>query len=101
MIDRLALKSQLEINPNISVEELSVMHGVSEQSIRTAVRAVGKRLRKRAVLRRTYRAPRSFKILGYIIRNPETNHAVVADIFSCSREFVSQVEASARTEGII
>jgi len=44
---------------------------------------------------------RAFKVLGYIMANPEMALETVGQQFNCSREFVSQVDAMARKEGII
>jgi DNA-binding IscR family transcriptional regulator len=44
---------------------------------------------------------RAFKILGYLMANPEMNFTAVAEQFNCTREYVSQIEAIARQEGII
>jgi hypothetical protein len=35
------------------------------------------------------------------MNNPETNFTAVAEVFNCTREYVSQIEAIARQEGII
>ena len=44
---------------------------------------------------------RAFKVLGYIMANPEMALEVVSKQFNCSREYVSQIDAMARKEGII
>jgi len=44
---------------------------------------------------------RAFKVLGYLMANPEMTHEAVAKQFNCTRELVSQIEAMARKEGII
>ena len=44
---------------------------------------------------------RAFKVLGYLMANPEMALEAIGKKFNCSREFVSQVDAMARKEGII
>ena len=44
---------------------------------------------------------RAFKVLGYIMANPEMALEVVGKQFNCTREYVSQIDAMARKEGII
>lgn len=44
---------------------------------------------------------RAFKVLGYIIANPEMSLEAVGKQFNCTREYVSQIDAMARKEGII
>lgn len=57
--------------------------------------------RKPTVRNRIREGNRAFKVLGYIMANPEMTHDVVAKQFLCTREFVGQIEAMARQEGII
>lgn len=57
--------------------------------------------RKPTVRNRIREGNRAFKVLGYIMANPEMSHELVAKQFLCTREFVGQVEAMARQEGII
>ena len=67
-----------------------------------ALRKTGIRAkRKRTTKRRMTTGGRAFKVLGYMMTNPEMNHNVVAEQFNCTREYVSQIEAIARQEGII
>jgi hypothetical protein len=44
---------------------------------------------------------RAFKVLGYIMANPEMPLEVVSKQFNCTREYVSQIDAMARQEKII
>ena len=57
--------------------------------------------RKPSVRHRLREGSRIFKVLGYIMANPEMPHETVAKQFLCTREFVGQIEAMARQEGII
>ena len=57
--------------------------------------------RKPSVRTRVKESTRAFKVLGYIMANPELSHDMVAKQFLCTREYVGHVEAMARQEGII
>lgn len=57
--------------------------------------------RKPTVRHRVCQSNRAFKVLGYIMANPEMSLDAVSKQFLCTREFVSQIEAMARQEGII
>lgn len=57
--------------------------------------------RKPSVRTRVQNGSRIFKVLGYIMANPEMSHEAVSKQFLCTREFVGQIEAMARQEGII
>jgi hypothetical protein len=57
--------------------------------------------RKPSVRNRLRKGSRIFKVLGYIMANPEMAHSAVATQLLCTREFVGQIEAMARQEGII
>lgn len=57
--------------------------------------------RKPTVRTRLIDSSRVFKVLGYIMSNPEMTHEAVAKEFLCTREFVGRIEAMARQEGII
>lgn len=57
--------------------------------------------RKPSVRTRVKESTRSFKVLGYVMANPELSHDAVAKQFLCTKEYVGHVEAMARQEGII
>lgn len=57
--------------------------------------------RKPSVRHRVHPSGRAFKVLGYIMANPEMSFEAVSKQFLCTKEFVSQVAAMARQEGII
>lgn len=44
---------------------------------------------------------RAFKVLGYILKNPEENLASVGRRFNCTREYVRQIKECGLAEGII
>lgn len=44
---------------------------------------------------------RAFKVLAYIIKNPEENLASIGRRFNCTREYVRQIKEAAIAEGII
>lgn len=57
--------------------------------------------RKPTTRNRIREGNRAFKVLGYIMANPEMSLQAVGKKFNCTREFVSQIEAMGRNEGII
>ncbi len=44
---------------------------------------------------------RAFKVLGYMLKNPEENLASVGRRFNCTREYVRQIKEVSVLEGII
>lgn len=86
----------------LSTAELCKRCNASYPTIRKSLKAHGIiRGRKPTVRNRLRQGNRAFKVLGYLMANPETTHEAVAKQFLCTRELVSQVEAMARQEGII
>ncbi len=102
MINTSTLPTEIQENPEITIGELAVKHGSSYHAMASALKRTGIRARrKKTTKRRLSNGGRSFKILGFIMNNPETNFTAVAEVFNCTREYVSQIEAIARQEGII
>jgi len=102
MINKSILPTQIQENPEITIEELAQKHGASYHAMASALKRSGIRAkRKRTTKRRMSNGGRAFKVLGYMVNNPEMNHNVIAEHFNCTREYVSQIEAIARQEGII
>ena len=102
MIDTSILPTEIEENPEITIGELAEKHGAKYGAMAQALRKNGIRAkRKKTTKRRMSNGGRAFKILGYLMANPEMNFAAVAEQFNCTREYVSQIEAIARQEGII
>ena len=102
MIKASLLPQEIEQNPDITIGELAEKHGVKYGAMAQALRKNGIRAkRKKTTKRRMSNGGRAFKILGYLMANPEMNFAAIADQFNCTREYVSQIEAIARQEGII
>jgi hypothetical protein len=102
MIDTTILPSEVQQNPEITIGELADKHNANYPAMAAALRKIGIRAkRKQTTKRRLSNGGRSFKILGYIIANPEVNLTVIAEQFNCTREYVSQIDATARQEGII
>lgn len=102
MIDTTILPTEIQQNPDITIGELAEKHGVKYGAMAQALRKNGIRAkRKKSTKRRMANGSRAFKILGYLMSNPEMNFAAVAEQFNCTREYVSQIEAIARQEGII
>jgi hypothetical protein len=102
MIDTTILPTEIQENPEITIGELAVKHGASYFAMASALKRTGIRAkRKKTTKRRMSNGGRAFKILGYLMANPEMNFTVVAEQFNCTREYVSQIEAIARQEGII
>lgn len=86
----------------LSTEQLCQKLGKSYPTIMRSMKFHGiVRGRKPTVRHRLKDGNRAFKVLGYIMANPEMSHEAVATQFLCTREFVGQVEAMARQEGII
>jgi hypothetical protein len=81
------LAEKLDVSPYMVCRALKT-HGI----------VVGRKPHTRSRLRE---GCRSFKILGYIIANPTVSLNNIAIEFNCSREFIGQVAAKARQEGII
>lgn len=102
MIKASLLPQEIEQNPEITIGELAEKHGVKYGAMAQALRKNGIRAkRKKTTKRRMSNGGRAFKILGYLMANPEMNFAAIAEQFNCTREYVSQIEAMARQEGII
>ena len=102
MIDTTILPAEVQQNPEITIGELAEKHEASYPAMAAALRRSGIRAkRKKTTKRRLSNGGRSFKILGYIMANPEMNFTVIAEQFNCTREYVSQIDAIAREEGII
>ena len=86
----------------LSTKELCERFGKSYPTIIRSLKAYGiVSGRKPTVRSRIREGNRSFKILGYIMANPEMSFNTVAKQFLCTKEFVSQIDAMARKEGII
>jgi hypothetical protein len=86
----------------LSTKELCERLDASYSTIMRSLKAHGiVKGRKPSVRHRLREGSRIFKVLGYIMANPEMPHEAVATQFLCTREFVGQVEAMARQEGII
>ena len=102
MIDTTILPKDIQENPEITIGELAVKHGANYFAMASALKRTGIRAkRKKTTKKRLVNGSRAFKILGYLIANPETNFTVVAEQFNCTMEYVSQIVAIARQEGII
>jgi len=102
MIDTTILPSEVQQNPEITIGELADKYNANYPAMAAALRKSGIRAkRKKTTKRRLSNGSRSFKILGYIMANPEMNLTVIAEQFNCTREYVSQIDAIARQEGII
>lgn len=102
MINKSIIPAQIEENPEITIEELAKKHGANYHAMASSLKRSGIRVRrKRTTKKRLINGSRAFKVLGYLINNPEMNFAVIAEQFNCTREYVSQIEAIARQEGII
>ena len=102
MIDTTILPTEIQENPEITIGELAEKHEASYPAMAAALRRTGIRAkRKKTTKKRMVNGSRAFKILGYLMANPEMNFTVVAEQFNCTREYVSQIDAIARQEGII
>jgi len=83
-------------------KELCIRCNSTHYTVMQSLKAYGiVKGRKPSVRTRVKESTRAFKVLGYIMANPELSHEAVAKQFLCSREFVGHVEAMARQEGII
>ena len=86
----------------LSSEEMCKRCNVSYHIVNKSLKAHGIiKGRKPTVRNRLHNGGRAFKILGYIMANPEMPLDLIAKQFLCTKEFVGQVEAMARQEGII
>lgn len=86
----------------LSTKELCERLDATYPTIIRSLKAHGiVRGRKPTVRNRLREGNRAFKVLGYIMANPETSHEAIAKQFLCTREYVGHVEAMARQEGII
>ena len=102
MIDTTILPTEIQENPEITIGELAEKHNASYPAMAAALRKSGIRAkRKKTTKKRLINGSRAFRVLGYLMANPEMNYAVIAEQFNCTREYVSQIEAMARQEGII
>lgn len=102
MIKKSMLPNDIQENPEITIGELAEKHNASYPAMAAALRKSGIRAkRKKSTKKRLHEGGRAFKVLGYLMANPEMNFAVIAEHFNCTREYVSQIEAIARNEGII
>jgi hypothetical protein len=102
MIDTTILPTEIQENPEITIGELAEKHGANYHAMSAALRKSGIRAkRKKTTKKRLVSGSRAFKVLGYLMANPEANFSVVGEQFNCTREYVSQIDAIARQEGII
>ena len=101
MIDTTILPTEIQENPEITIGELAEKHGVKYGAMAQALRKNGIRAKRKKTTKRRMTGGRAFKVLGYLMANPEMNFAAIAEQFNCTREYVSQIEAIARQEGII
>ena len=101
MIDTTILPTEIQENPEITIGELAEKNGVNYHAMAAALRKTGIRAKRKRTTKRRMQGSRAFKVLGYIMANPEMNHNFIAEQFNCTREYVSQIEAIARQEGII
>jgi len=101
MIDTTILPTEIQENPEITIGELAEKYGVKYGAMAQALRKNGIRAKRKKTTKRRMHGGRAFKVLGYLMANPEMNFAAVAEQFNCTREYVSQIEAIARQEGII
>jgi hypothetical protein len=102
MIDTTIIPTEIKENPEITIGELAEKHNANYPAMAAALRKSGIRAkRKKTTKKRLINGSRAFKVLGYLMANPEMNYAAIADQFNCTREYVSQIEAMARQEGII
>jgi len=56
---------------------------------------------RKPTVKSTFNGTRAFKVLGYMLNNPEENLASIGRRFNCTREYVRQIKEAAITEGII
>jgi CRP-like cAMP-binding protein len=101
MIDTTILPTEIQENPEITIGELAEKHGVKYGAMAQALRKNGIRAKRKKSTKRRMTGSRAFKVLGYLMANPEMNFAAIAEQFNCTREYVSQIAAIARQEGII
>lgn len=86
----------------LPISELGKLCGCSYAKVKKSLVAHGiLRGRKPTTRNRIHQATRSFQVLGYIMANPSLELDNIAKEFNCTREYVSQIEAMARKEGII
>ena len=101
MIKASLLPQEIEQNPDITISELAEKHNASYHAMAAALRKSGIRAKRKRTTKRRMAGGRAFKVLGYMMANPEMNHNAIAEQFNCTREYVGQLEAIARQEGII
>ena len=101
MIDTSILPTQIQENPDITIGELAEKNKTSYGAMSMALRKIGIRAKRKRTTKRRMTGGRAFKVLGYMMANPEMNHNAIAEQFNCTREYVGQIEAIARQEGII
>lgn len=85
----------------LSTKELCERCGKSYPTVIRSMRAHGIVKGRKPTVRHHAHSSRTFKVLGYLMANPEMSHTAIAKQFLCTREFVGQVEAMSRKEGII
>jgi hypothetical protein len=86
----------------LTCNELSIRCNSTNYIVMQSLRAYGIiQGRKPSVRHRLKDSSRAFKVLGYLMANPEESYDFIAKQFLCTREFVSHVAAMARQEGII
>jgi hypothetical protein len=103
MLNKEKILQDLADNPSIYTDELARMHGCSYNTMYSCLRGMGIKMphKKRRTKHRVKDGTRPFKVLGCLINLPDETYANIAHLCSVTREYVSQVAAMARTEGIL
>ena len=81
-----------------AAEQLHSNIGSVSQAIRKFGLFGGKR---KPTVKNKFVGERSFKVLAYLLNNPEESMNSISKRFNCTREYVRQIKAVATAEGII
>lgn len=87
--------------PTTVTEAAEQLH-VTPATITTAIKKYGLfGGRRKPTTKDKFSGFRAFKVLGYMLKNPEENLASIGRRFNCTREYVRQIKEVSILEGII
>lgn len=98
-IDRESLEMALE--QDATVEGMAKTLQTTPSTVSRAMGYYGMVKPRKAHTKSKFVGERAFKVLGWIIKNPDENLASIGRHFNCTREYVRQIKQCAINEGII
>ena len=84
-----------------TLQEAASMLYTTPSTIGMALKRHGLVGNKKITIRSTFSGERAFRVLGYLIKNPEESMASIGKKFNCTREYVRQIKECAIKEEII